>query len=100
MIEEAIRTYDWIVLVLSKNSVGSGWIRDEVEGALEREHRTQRQCLLPIRLDDTVMKTAEPWAASIRRQRHIADFSHWEDDDSYAAAFERLLRDLKSQTAR
>jgi hypothetical protein len=100
MIDEAIRAYDWIILVLSENSVEGGWIRDEVEGALEHQHRTQRQCLLPIRLDDVVMKTAEPWAASIRRQRHIADFSHWKDPDAYSAAFERLLRDLKSQAGK
>jgi hypothetical protein len=51
--------------------------------------------LFPIRLDNAVMDTSEAWAADIRRTRHIGDFTGWKDHDSYAKAFERLLRDLK-----
>ena len=30
------------------------------------------------------------------REYFIPDFSNWKDHDSYATAFERLLRDLKA----
>ena len=43
------------------------------------------------------MHTDIAWAASIRRTRHIGDFSNWKEHDSYQAAFQRLLRDLKAQ---
>jgi hypothetical protein len=36
-------------------------------------------------------------SADIRRTRHIGDFTHWKDHDSYQTAFQRLLRDLKSK---
>jgi hypothetical protein len=53
--------------------------------------------VFPIRLGRTVMETNQPWAADIRRTRHIGDFSRWKDHDAYQQAFERLLRDLKAE---
>ena len=40
------------------------------------------------------MDTRQAWASKLRRQRHIGDFTDWNDPDKYAAAFQRLLRDL------
>ena len=51
---------------------------------------------LPIRIDQAVMKETAGWAAHLRRPRHIGDFSRWNDDERYKAAFERLLRDLQA----
>jgi hypothetical protein len=42
------------------------------------------------------MNAPQPWAADIRRSRHIGDFRGWEVHSSYLKAFERLLRDLKA----
>jgi len=42
------------------------------------------------------MDTDQAWAASLRRTRHIGDFTCWKDHDAFKKAFERLLRDLKS----
>jgi hypothetical protein len=50
--------------------------------------------LFPIRIDAAVMTVPEPWAADIRRTRHIGDFRRWKNHDSYPKAFQRLLRDL------
>jgi hypothetical protein len=69
-----------------------------VETALERERRDKRLVLFPIRIDDAVMDTTAVWAASIRRTRHIGDFTRWKDHDSYQKGFERLLRDLKAES--
>lgn len=52
--------------------------------------------LFPVRLDAAVIDTSKAWAADIRRQRHIGDFSGWKDHDSYKRAFDRLLRDLRA----
>jgi hypothetical protein len=46
------------------------------------------------------MDTGAAWAASIRRQRHIGDFSKWKDHDFYQKAFDRLLKDLKATDSR
>jgi TIR domain len=98
-IDEAIRVYDKLLLILSVNSVRSDWVREEVETCCERERLEHRLVLFPVRLDDAVMATNQAWAGSIRRQRHIGDFSNWRDHDSYQMAFQRLVRDLRAQEA-
>lgn len=96
-IDEAIQVYDKLLLVLSENSVNSPWVETEVETAFEKERQRKRLVLFPIRLDNAVMETREAWAADIRRQRHIGNFSQWKDHDSYKTALARLLRDLNSE---
>jgi hypothetical protein len=95
-IDESIRLYDKLLLVLSEDSISSSWVEDEVESALERERNENRLVLFPIRIDDAVENTQKAWAASLRRQRHIGDFTSWKDHDAYQKSFERLLRDLRS----
>ena len=97
-IDEAIRYYDKLLLVLSEHSVNSKWVEKEVETAFDKE-TPDHTVLFPIRLDDAVMKTDRAWAADIRRTRHIGDFCCWKDHDAYQKAFERLLRDLKAESA-
>jgi hypothetical protein len=95
-IEESIRLYDKVMIVLSEASVQSRWVEREVNAAYEREARENRTVLFPIRIDDAVMNAAQPCAADIRRTRHIGDFCQWKKHDGYQKAFERLLRDLKT----
>ena len=99
-IDEAIRLYDKLLLVLSEDSVKSPWVEAEVEAAFEKERKQERTVLFPIRLDDAVMDAVEAWAAVIRRTRHIGDFRKWKDHDESQKALGRLLRDLKSPSAR
>jgi hypothetical protein len=94
-IDEAIHMQDKLLLLLSEHALASNWVANEVEVALEKEDRQQREVLFPVRLDNAVMQTSEGWAAALRRTRHIGDFTAWPDPSAYRAAFERLLRDLK-----
>jgi TIR domain len=96
-IDEAIHLQDKLLLLLSEHAIVSTWVEDEVEAALEKERRQQREVLFPIRLDEHVMQTTQPWAAKLRRPRHIGDFTQWKDHDAYQKAFEGLLRDLKAE---
>lgn len=96
-IDESIRLHDKLLLVLSGNSLASTWVADEVESALEKERRQGTTMLFPITLDDAVWDSNEAWAVKIRRERHIGNFRRWKEHDSYQAAFERLLRDLKAE---
>jgi hypothetical protein len=98
-IEESIRLYDKLLLVLSESSVNSRWVEREVRAAFEKEERPpERTVLFPIRVDDAVMDTNKAWAADIRRSRHIGDFREWKEHDSYRKALERLLRDLRAES--
>ncbi|MFZ4802160.1 MAG: hypothetical protein ACOYLR_09315 [Chlorobium sp.] len=42
------------------------------------------------------MESTTGWAGNVKRQRHIGDFTHWKQHDTYQAAFDHLLRDLKA----
>jgi hypothetical protein len=94
-IDEAIRLRDKVLLILSRNAIESDWVEDEVTKALAEEKSRNQLVLLPIRLDDTVMKTTEAWASKLRDNRNIGDFRRWKDHDAYEKALERVFRDLK-----
>jgi uncharacterized protein YjbI with pentapeptide repeats len=95
-IDETIRLYDKLLLVLSKTSVTSQWVEQEVETALARERQQGTTILFPVRIDNTVMTLETGWPAQIRNARHIGDFRHWKTHGVYQKAFDRLLRDLKA----
>jgi len=97
-IDQAIHLQDRSLLLLSEHSIASDWVEQEVEAILEKEARQHREILFPVRIDETVMQTSKAWAASVRRTRHIGDFTTWTDPQAYQTAFARLLRDLKHGT--
>lgn len=96
-IDEAIRLYDKVILILSKNSIKSGWVEFEVEAAIEKEQREKALVLFPIRIDRFVMDCEASWANHIRRTRHMGDFERWKIYDKYHKSFLILLRHLKSK---
>jgi hypothetical protein len=50
---------------------------------LDRSHRVRTGGAgPPDSQDDMVMNTSEAWAATLRRQRHIGDFTRWKDHDA------------------
>jgi uncharacterized protein YjbI with pentapeptide repeats len=95
-IDEAIRLRDKLIVVLSRGSIASDWVEDEVSKAFAKERERNATILFPIRIDDTVMATPEPWAVKLRDQRNIGDFRQWEKQPEYQKSLERLLRDLKA----
>jgi uncharacterized protein YjbI with pentapeptide repeats len=96
-IDEAIGKHDKLLLVLSENSIRSDWVEDEVTKGYAEERKRNSTVLFPIRIDDAVMETGEPWAVKLRDGRNIGDFRDWEKSEAYQKAFERLLRDLKAE---
>jgi len=95
-LHDSIRLYDRLLLILSEHSLASTWVESEVEAAFDKERRTGKPALFPIRLDDVVMNTDAAWASDVRK-RHIGDFTNWKNHDSYQEAFDRLMRDLKDE---
>ncbi len=97
-IDESIRQYDKLLLILSAHSVASWWVEYEVEKALAKERQAQRTVLFPIRLDEQIIQSTTDWAAHIKETRHIGDFTGWKDHDAYQRGLKRLLRDLQPGT--
>ena len=100
-IDLAIGQHEKLLLVLSKNSIGSQWVDQEVEKALEKERTNASDVekdnlvLFPINIDDNVFAANSGWASYIRNSRNIGDFSEWKNYDSYKLSFQRLLCSLE-----
>ena len=71
-------------------------MEDEVGKVFAEEKRRGQLVLFPVRIDETVVKSDEPWAVNLRDQRNIGDFCRWKENDAYQQAFSRVLRDLKA----
>jgi hypothetical protein len=94
-IDDAIRFRDKLLVILSDAPIDSDWVEDEVSKAFAEERERKTIVLFPIRIDDAVMTTREPWARKLLDQRHIGDFRQWSDPAEYSQALMLLLRDLK-----
>jgi uncharacterized protein YjbI with pentapeptide repeats len=103
-IDEAIRLYDKLLLILSADSMRSEWVGTEIAAARARERREKRRMLFPIglapfdQIRDWVSFDADAGKDSAReiREYFIPDFRNWKSHDCYQAAFDRLLRDLRA----
>jgi hypothetical protein len=104
-IDEAIRRYDKLLLILSDASMESEWVRTEIANARQKEIEAKRQVLFPISLVDYAKirqwknfdaDTGKDSAREIR-EYFIPDFSNWKNHDLYQKAFEQLLKDLKAE---
>jgi uncharacterized protein YjbI with pentapeptide repeats len=104
-VDEAIRVFDKLLLILSPNSINSKWVRDEIRRARKSETLEGKRKLFPIRLthyeglrqwESFYADLAQDVAEEIR-EYFIPDFSNWKDHDSFEKAFARLLSDLKAE---
>lgn len=103
-IDEAIRRYERLLLILSTNSMSSEWVKTEIRKARKRERVEKNRVLFPVRM--VSFEAIRDWelfdadegkdlAAEIR-EYFIPDFSDWKNHDTYQRAFRSLLRDLKA----
>lgn len=99
-IDEAIYVHERLLLILSERSIESDWVEKEVVAAFAKEQEEKRLALFPIRVDDAVRQRKTGWAADIRRDRHMGDFTNWKDKAAYQRGFKRLLRDLRAEDER
>jgi TIR domain/Pentapeptide repeats (8 copies) len=106
-IDEAIRVYDRLLLVLSESSMQSNWVEREILGAFRKQREQKKHVLFPIGLAPfSAIKewecfdsdTGRDLARDIRSY-YILDFTDWKQHDQYLTAFGRLMRDLKSDPA-
>jgi hypothetical protein len=105
-IDEAIRLYDKLLLILSPASMGSEWVRTEIAIARKREKEQNRDVLFPIAL--CPFKRIKQWeyfdsdigkdSAREIREYHIPNFTKWKtDQDAYQKEFAKLLKALQDK---
>jgi TIR domain/Pentapeptide repeats (8 copies) len=96
-IDEALRLYDKLVLILSEHSLQSDWVVDEVEKALSRETQSIPNVLYPVRVDQAILTCTESWTQKIKETRQIGNFEHWNEPEQYQESFKQLLRALNAR---
>jgi hypothetical protein len=106
-IDEAIRRYERLLLILSPDSMNSEWVKTEIRKARKRERTEKKRVLFPVRLvsfeairDWELFDADEGKDLAVEiREYFIPDFSEWKNHDPYAVGLEKLLRDLKTDGA-
>jgi uncharacterized protein YjbI with pentapeptide repeats len=98
-IHRAIRLNDIVVLVLSKASIESDFVANELEMARKKEKEEKRDVLCPIALDGAwkkKMDADEPNRALwlTLKQKNVLDFSKWKTK-AFEPVYEKLVRGLK-----
>ena len=103
-IDEAIRVYDRLLLILSEASMASNWVKTEIANARQKEVNQNRQVLFPVSL--VPFPKVQEWkcfdadtgidSAREIREYFIPDFSNWKDHNQYQKAFDQLIDGLKT----
>jgi len=107
-IDDAIRMHERLLLILSASSMNSEWVKTEIRKARKRERTEKKRVLFPVRLvsfeairDWELFDADEGKDLAVEiREYYIPDFSDWKNHDSYAKAFQNLLRDLKTEDSK
>jgi len=102
-IDTAIRLHDKLLVVLSKDSMQSEWVANEIRETFKQEKKEGKRKLFPIGL--VPFKDIEDWKlidsrtgtdlAEELRLYFIPDFTDWKDHDSFEVAYQRLMQDFK-----
>lgn len=85
-ISQALAKSDFFIIVLSKHSMDSNWVQQELNASIMAELSRRSVHILPIRLDDSAMPT-------LLADRMYADFSK-----SYDEGLKKLIEAIKSKT--
>ena len=94
-IDENIQSCSIFILVISKDSLKSQYVEQEIEKALELKRNNKEITIFPIRLDNEILKIKLGWANYLKNTLNIGDFTNWENKTSYKMSFQYLLKDLR-----
>jgi uncharacterized protein YjbI with pentapeptide repeats len=99
-IHGAMCSCDLIIVIFSKASIPGPWIEGAVYHALEREKIEGRTVLFPIAIDDPSAAGPAAWTADMLRQRHIEDFTNWQDPHSGSMSFHQFRYHLSKHVTK
>jgi hypothetical protein len=94
-IDQSIRVYDKLVVILSEQSLQSEPVVREIERSLQKEARERKEVLFPIRVDPAIFDWKHELQADIVR-KVIGDFTQWRDERAYTASLGRLVAGLQA----
>jgi uncharacterized protein YjbI with pentapeptide repeats len=97
-IDRSIKRYDKLIVVCSKNSLASGPVLREIERALNREDKEDKNVLFPITIDGYIFDGWEHPRKPDVLAKVVGDFRGWNRSAAkYDVAFKKLLKALKAE---
>ncbi|MDP2721472.1 MAG: toll/interleukin-1 receptor domain-containing protein [Bacteroidales bacterium] len=105
-IDIGIKVTDKLLLVLSKNSIGSDWVKTEISKAYKKSKQIGKKVLFPISI--TSFDNLLEWEqfdsdlgkdlAKEIREFYVLDFENWKDEKKYGNSFDKLVEGLRINT--
>ncbi len=104
-LERGIRVYDKVLLCCSESALGRPWVDREINKALQKEEtlwnerRKRTPVLIPLDLDGYLF--SEGWISGMKSEitrRHVANFQGWEENSTFDAAFDTLVKALRADS--
>jgi hypothetical protein len=102
-VKKAIASFDRLLVVLSRHSMDSEWVKTEMANALARERTEGRRVLFPVSL--VQIELIRGWEfldsdtgvdiAKELRSYHIADFSDWSNPVLFEQQVAKVVQALK-----
>ena len=83
-VAQGLADSDYFLIAISRNSVGSEWVKKELNGALVNEVERRKVHVLPLKMDDSKVPIA------------IADKKYADFSKSYKVGLEELISALKA----
>jgi uncharacterized protein YjbI with pentapeptide repeats len=96
IIDHFIRLRGKLIVVISKHSIDSRWVENEIQLALDAERKSQKRILFPICSDSSAAPKNASLISQIGKTYQTFDFTNWQDPGFYQKAVEQLLEELKS----
>ena len=93
-VDRAIRLNDIVLLVLSKSSVNSDWVKHELKAARHKELDEGRDVLCPVALDDEWKSKTNDVHWEPVFEKNVLDFSAWQTEE-FESVYKKLVDGLK-----
>ncbi|MHB1689012.1 MAG: toll/interleukin-1 receptor domain-containing protein [Ignavibacteriaceae bacterium] len=98
-IDYAIKSYDKLILICSKNSLNSPAVFKEIERALLKEETNFKNgldsdVLFPITIDEYIYKEWDHYLKPDIMKKRIGDFTDWQNHKKYNDSLEFLIKCL------
>ena len=103
-VDEAVRTWDKVLLCCSSNSLNSWWVDKEIQKALMKEEQLWKErnkevlVIIPLNLDGHLLRPEwQDWKKQHLTSRLAADFTGWEESNAkFVEQFEQVVKALRA----
>lgn len=92
-----IRSQDRVLLCCSEETLASRWMHNELRFGFEREQQLTNQTIIPLDLDGHLFRVEWQSGYEVQlKERLVADFTEWKNEDKFEAAFQQVLKALRT----